>query len=520
MNPPACAIEVRGRVIHQPLPDTTGDTTLAVWLAELGYPLNTRCGGRGVCQGCRVVIQGTSHKACQTAVRKLVSDAHIEIPNRSLHDEQLDGISVFELGTNAVTRRSRPGVGVAIDIGTTTIAAALWDLASGRCLAEGTCANAQRRHGDNVLARIDYAQRSPEARLQLQAAVARESITPLLARLCARANLELCELTEGVVAGNTVMLHTLVGASLTGLATFPFRPLFLDCQQIIGSSVGFLHAFPLTTAPCLGAFVGADIAVGALATGMLEREQPALLIDFGTNGEILLKTREGYLAAATAAGPAFEGGRLQYGAAAGPGVASGFEFENRQWRVLGAHGTETPTGISGAAYVDLLALGLAHGIITPMGRLVQTHPAVETFEDEGDPAWRVPLPGGLALTEADIAELMQAKAAILGGVSALLETADLLPRDLGTVYIAGGFGYHLNPDHACAVGLIPNLPADRLRIVGNASLGGASLLLQAGTMEPLAELRKRCRTIELNQLESFEDHFVDALSLAPAQTFE
>ncbi|MFW5874546.1 MAG: hypothetical protein ACOCVJ_04015, partial [Verrucomicrobiota bacterium] len=161
-----------------PLPET-GDGTLADWLAENGHPLNTRCGGRGICRGCRVEIDGQSQRACQLPVAEL-SDRTSElfIPDSSLHDEKLDGVSAFEIGLGGLNFRRRPGIGLALDIGTTTVAAAIWDLSDGRCLAEGTVANAQRRHGDNVLARIESARATGSSRT-LQKTLLERSVHPL-----------------------------------------------------------------------------------------------------------------------------------------------------------------------------------------------------------------------------------------------------------------------------------------------------------------------------------------------------
>ncbi len=486
--------------------------TLSAWLEAEHLPLNTRCGGRGLCRGCMVEIGGETVRACQTLCADV---SEVTIPEPSQRDHRINGISAFEIGSHRYALRPRAGIGLALDIGTTTVAAALWDLQTGACLAQGSVANEQRRYGDNVLSRIDYAVSVGGTSPELQKALVADALEPLIRDCCAQAGIAPSAITEAIAAGKTVMLHSLAGARLAGFASYPFKPEFLDAQQLDSTALGFSAAFPLQLAPNLGAFVGADIALGAVASGMLETEAPALLIDFGTNGEILLKTPDGYLATATAAGPAFEGGRLNCGAQAGSDVISSLQREtDKRWlaRLSGDNATQS-TGISGAAYIDFMALARAEGILNPMGRFDPEHPEVTSFIHDGENQRRVVIHQRQYVTEVDVAELIQAKAAIAAGVVSLLEEADLAPGDLKKIYIAGGFGFHLNLEHAMAIGLMPHLPADRLHVIGNSSLGGASLLLQSDSARAIETLRAHCNVIELNQIESFEDNYIDCMTL-------
>lgn len=489
---------------------------LSDWLEAEQLPLNTRCAGRGLCRGCQVIANGETLRACQTPCHAIHT---VEIPAASQRDNRLNGVSSFEIGQQGNAPQPRPGIGVAIDVGTTTVAIALWDLSTGQCLGNGAVANEQRRFGDNVLSRIDHAIEQGGSCPKLQSALVQETIEPLLAQLCEGADIPESALTEGVAAGNTAMLHTLACASLQGFAAYPFQPVFLDEQIIPSSSLGFRTNFPLKLASNLGPFVGADIALGALASGLLEQQAPALLIDFGTNGEILLKTPDGFLATATAAGPAFEGGRLTCGAAAGPGVISSLERKDGNWQAnLMPSPNPTPvTGISGAAYIDFLSLARSSNLLNVMGRFENDQVEVQSSEENGETVRCVRIHRQLAITEKDVAELIQAKAAISAGVMTLLEEANLEAEDLETVYIAGGFGYHLNCAHAMAVGMMPHVDSSKLLVIGNASLGGASLLLQCQTAPSLDALTKQCRVVELNQINSFEDHYIDCMPLRPIE---
>ena len=371
------------------------------------------------------------------------------------------------------------------------------------------------RYGDNVLTRIQYAIDRDGAGATLQSILLRGSLAPLLDQLLANAQLGPESLSECVATGNTVMLHTLAGAALDGFAAYPFKPAFLDAREFRSGDLGLPGDFPIRLAPHFGPFVGADILAGALASGLTRETGPALLIDFGTNGEILLKTRDGYLATATAAGPAFEGGRLHCGAPAAPGAIGRIARTADGWRTERIGGAEARPlhSLAGSAYVDFMAEALACGLINGMGRFDPAHPAVTRRAIDGERVPVAAITGRVFVSEPDIAELMQAKAAILGGAWTLLEEAGLATGDLQALYVAGGFGYHLDPAHAMAVGLLPSVPRQRIRVIGNASLAGASLLLQANVADDIAALRSACRVLELNQIESFEDHYIDAMAL-------
>ena len=500
-------------------PSKEQNGTLADWLAEQGFALNTRCGGKGVCRGCSIKLDDQTVRSCQIRASE-ISDgkSEISIPQRSLHNEKLDGVSIFEIGRKNLRYNRHPGVGLSLDIGTTTVAGALWDLSSGKCLATATRSNAQRRHGDNVLARIDFAIQRSAGVKTLQATLINGSLNPLVDDLLRSADLPPDAISEGIASGNTVMLHTLIGAPLNGFSAFPFRASFLEGKLVVSKEIGLHSDFPLKLVPSFGAFVGGDILAGALASGITEETGPSLLIDFGTNGEILLKSDDKYLTTATAAGPAFEGGRLNCGSPAAPGVIGGLSLQRDEWIIeyIGTSNRKKATGISGAAYIDFLGEARASGILSPMGRFNRDHPLVSTMEIDNEEESVVLISQDLFISEADIAELMQAKAAILGGALTLMEEEGLSSKQLHSIYVAGGFGYHLNPSHAVAIGLLPEISRDKIHIIGNSSLAGASLLLQAELHKESQSLIDKTRVVELNQIETFEDNYIDAMTLDPA----
>lgn len=521
---PAFCIEVirpGGQKSQLSLEVESNDSILLDLLDKNGFPLNTRCGGRGLCKGCMVELQlddkQVKVRSCQRRMEDYPSAAkRLYIPENSWRDHSLHGVSSFEIHKDASLASGKEGYGIAIDVGTTTVASALWDLKEGICMADEVMANPQARYGDNVLSRISYAVDNANGIGELQGILLDDCIKPLVMKLCNKSGIGSDKINTVIASGNTVMLHTLAGESLAGFSAFPFKPVFLDKRLIPAADLSPGANCALELLPGLGAFVGADIAAGALAVGLLQAEAPVLLIDFGTNGEILLKHKSGYLATATAAGPAFEGGRLNCGAAARDGVISSFSRIDGKWQwILSGTQESSPAGISGAAYVDFMAIGKEIGLLDRFGRINREHPdAFERIADD-DSDWCVQFTDEIYISESDIAELLQAKAAIQGGVATLLELAGITSSELKSVLVAGGFGYHLDPEKAVSIGLLPDVSIDRINVVGNSSLGGASLLLNPAEYEGLSQLIEGCDVIELNQVDSFEDHFTDSLTLEP-----
>lgn len=493
-----------------------GAIRLSDLLERGGIPLNTQCGGRGQCRGCQVILDPGNKRlrACQTTWESLPDgEVALTVPARSWRDHALHGVSAFQIRRPIAPRARRSGYGLALDIGTTTLAAALWDREQGLCLAAASQSNPQRRYGDNLVARIAYAA-DAEAAAALHDCLVREGLTPLVEAVAVQAGIAVGDIAEAVAAGNPPMLHTLAGRELTGFARFPFAPAFVGRQEIAGTSCGLRASVRVHLLSAAAPFVGADITAGAWASNLEEHDGPVLFIDFGTNGEILLKTSDDWLATATAAGPAFEGGRLTHGAAAGAGVVSHLRFADGAWVADWPGGPkEVARGLSGAAYVDFLALARRHEILNTRGRLNPEHPLVSVVSDDGETHRVCTVAPGLTISETDVAELLQAKAAIEGGVATLREEAGLSADALTAVYVAGGFGYHLVAAHARAIGLLPGEAATPVHQVGNASLAGASWALLNGQEGIIDDFAAAIRGLELNATESFEDHYIDALRL-------
>ncbi len=510
-------------------------------LAEHGFPLNTRCGQRGLCRGCEIILQQgslivgdrqvTAPATLRACRARLDGPVSIAIPARSRIGHKPQVGETFEIAVPCGHDPLFPVTGTcdttfAVDVGTTTVVVLLVDLASGEVLDRAGGFNEQIRFGDNVLTRIDAA-RTPEAIAAMQDAVVSETIAPLLLQACGRSGRDPSRIAGGTIAGNTTMLHLLVGEDPTSLGIAPFTARFLTGRSMAAADIhlvaeGLAPETPIHLLPSIAGYIGADITAGVHATGMVFDDAPSLLVDIGTNGEIVLQHGGALTACATAAGPAFEGCGLRCGTRAREGAISDLAitrdpFEIRM-QTIGGIPAARATGICGSAYIDFLASARRCGLLRHTGRFDAAAWAAlpETYRltDDDERALSLSGPGSPRISEVDVAVLLQAKAAIGAGIETLLETAGIRADEISRVYLAGGFGMHLNVANAIAIGLLPGFVPEQVRVVGNTSLAGALLaLIDHNTLAEMEALREQVQVIELNLSEGFEDRYVEHLML-------
>jgi uncharacterized 2Fe-2S/4Fe-4S cluster protein (DUF4445 family) len=289
------------------------------------------------------------------------------------------------------------------------------------------------------------------------------------------------------------------------MGVVPFTPAFLEHRVIRLPELGATDVHLL---PGASAYVGADLCAGVFATGLVYEDGPSLLVDAGTNGEIILKQGRRMYGCATAAGPAFEGAGLSHGVRAGDGAVERIHFTREPFGVEAeVIGGGKATGICGSAYVDFLAEGRRVGLLNERGRFDRAF--------AGDDELRIAL--DVTVSELDVSRLLQAKAAISAGILTLLHRIGLQPAQVNRLYLAGGFGMHLDVRNAIDCGLLPGFRPNQVEVVGNTSLAGAYLaLLDAGVLEELRRIGRNIEIIELNLDSEFETHYIDQLSL-PAQ---
>jgi uncharacterized 2Fe-2S/4Fe-4S cluster protein (DUF4445 family) len=389
------------------------------------------------------------------------------------------------------------GLGIAIDLGTTTIAAQIVDLASGNVLGVETELNPQASFGADVMNRIRAALHGDDL-----TTLVRGALGQMITRLAGgRAG----EVAEVVLVGNTVMHHLFSNRDVEPLSHAPFVSSHLGEQRFHAQELGW--PLPATStirfAQCLGGFVGSDILAGIVATGMTNSEDLIALIDLGTNGEIAIGNRHGVVCASTAAGPAFEAGSIRMGMRAATGAISYVSLAGSEMKTTVIGDTE-PRGICGSGLVDAVAAGLDSGAILPSGRIAN---GTKVF----------PVAGPVVLLQADIRELQLAKAAIASGFRLLLQRLDPGKGDLKSIYLAGAFGNYVQIESAIRIGLIDigflGAPRQLVHAAGNTALRGAKMLLLAAEEPALPSIEH----VSLAADPGFQDEFANCMTFPVRQ---
>lgn len=466
------------------------------------------CGGMGECGGCGVRVLAGSlpiteadqqfftadelsagwRLACQArAAEPLVLECgqwHMEI----LTDASAAATGRPDFSPAACgLRRGRDGLGIAIDLGTTTIAAQIVDLSSGSVLGVETALNPQAAFGSDVMSRIRATLEGEDLAIPVRAAIGQ-----MIARL---AHTRSSQVEEVILVGNTAMHHLFSGLSVEPLAHVPFESPHLGEQHFTASQLRWeLPAgCSIRFARCLGGFVGSDILAGIVAAGIAEPGNISALVDLGTNGEIVIGGSRGMVCASAAAGPAFEAGAIRMGMRAVTGAVAHLSLVEGALRAT-VIGDVEPRGICGSGLVDAVAAGLRGGAILASGRIA-------------DGTKRFPLAAPVVLYQSDIRELQLAKAAIASGFRLLLRRLDAKVGDLRAIHLAGAFGNYLQIDSAIRIGLI-EAPHMLIHAAGNTALRGAKMLLLAAAEPHLPPIEH----VSLAADSDFQDEFAACMA--------
>ena len=412
---------------------------------------------------------------------------------------------------------------VAFDIGTTTVVGSLLDLVAGREIAVAATLNPQISSGDDVISRITRAREDVGAVAELQATII-TALNGLLAELSEQSGIPTSNVYEVSVAGNTTMQHLFCGISPAALGEVPFPPACNRALQLEAREVGLdvhpngrLHVFPN-----IGGFVGGDTVAGILANALHGAAEPTIFVDIGTNGEIVLAHDGRLLATSTAAGPAFEGARITAGMRATTGAIEKVVFSDDDilYNVIG---NAAPAGICGTALIDLTAELLRLQVLDTTGRMLgrdELNGAVpekiqaRLHEHDGQTdfllvdAAKARGDEPIYLYQRDIRELQLATGAIRAGVNIMLRKADLSTEDISEVLIAGGFGNFIRRGNARRIGLLPDVPSDRIRFVGNASsMGAKTVLLSAEQRAVSQQIAESTEHVDLSMDPEFQMEF-------------
>ncbi|MFA5741736.1 MAG: ASKHA domain-containing protein [Candidatus Izemoplasmatales bacterium] len=450
------------------------------------------CGGKGICNKCLVGIVGARNEtlACHYYV---TNDVTVSIKSRQSKPIYNSMPTVYE---STVTE----GFGVAIDLGTTTIAMYLYDLKTNMLKDSCSFLNPQAIYGADVISRIDKCLSGfllAENEIVIQAI--NQQIIQWLSVF------SITEISRIVIAGNPTMLHIIANVNPGTIGSAPYTPVFLETKTLMGKECGLLSE-KIILLPSISAFIGADLSAGMISSGMLEAET-SLLIDMGTNGEIILKKRDFYFGCSTATGPAFEGANIEKGLGGIKGAIARVTF-NTGKLAFETIGNQPPIGICGSGLVDLVAILVSEGIIDETGAFCHNSQSQLANHLDAD---RFMLLNDIYLTQKDVRQFQLAKSAICAGIETLLNAANVDVDAVNKVFVAGGFGFYLNLDNALKIGLLPKVFHGRIISVGNTSgLGAAMCLLNPEKIKQVQELALKVQTIDLMTKEfGFTERFIE-----------
>ncbi len=462
-----------------------GGENLLSFLQEQGYVLSARCGGNGKCGKCKVRVlegrfEGQKEGYVLSCLARISGDACIEV-------FETEGGGLTQSVSEKAVTDGEEGYGVALDIGTTTLAFALVELKTGEIKDKFGVLNNQGGYGADVLSRIAAADQGKAKQLQ-------ESVLSQTREALSRFSAHIPDgrVRRLAVCGNTTMLHFFLGKDARGIGQYPFRAQFLDTVRLSGEELG-LSAEEVVLLPSVAAYFGADAVAGGLAAKVCEGID--LLADIGTNGEMLLHANGKLYATSTAAGPCFEGANIECGTG---GVAGAIDSVTERdgkisYTVIGGG---KASGICGAGLVDAVALMVKRGVIDETG----------AFTGE---AQKFYITDDVYVSQADLRNFQLAKSAVCAGIRVLLSRAEVPFERLEKLYVAGGLGFYLNLANAVAVGLFPPELSQKLKAVGNTALAGTiQCLCRSQSIAEAEKIAREAEYIDLSASPEFMDEYI------------
>ena len=419
-------------------------------------------------------------------------------------DDALDIISIEPGNTKKIN------FGFAFDVGTTTVVGQLIDLNTGSVLGTRIAFNKQASYGSDIITRIIYAS-DPEGLEKLNEAVL-DNINEIIEDLIKTNDMNITDTYCVVCAGNMTMMHLLLKIDPSNIRKAPYIPTSTSFDTIHAPEAG-IEINPrgvVSFIPGVTTYIGGDIVSGVLACGLSENEEISLLVDIGTNGEIVLGNREWMIGAAASAGPAFEGSGLTSGMKAVKGAIQSIEIDKDLNVKIVTIGGEKPKGICGSGYIDLLCGMLKMGIISRDGRINRDLRSKNIRKTDTGYEFRVA--GDIVISDDDIENLKRSKGAIYSAIISLLNKVDKKLEDISNIYIAGGFGNYLNMENAIFIGLLPDTERARYEFIGNSSLSGARMsMLSRDALKKTYEISKGITYIDLSTEPNYMDEYVASL---------
>ena len=414
----------------------------------------------------------------------------------------------------------RVNYSLAFDIGTTAVRGQILDLGRGRVIAQSIDYNGQISYGADVISRITQCRKTGGLE-NLQKAVV-ETLNKLTAKMISSAKVDVKDINHVVVAANTVMVHLLLGLDPQFLRLSPYVPTVTNPPLVKASDLGIdaaEHAY-VYIVPSVASYVGGDIVAGILGSGIYQRQKVTLYIDIGTNGEIVVGNRDWMVTSAASAGPTFEGGGIKCGMLATTGAIEDFELSENGAPLLTVIGGEKPLGICGSGIINMAAVLLKKGLITPAGKYAteKNDPHIRAGEDGYEyvlsSSKQSATGKDIVFTEIDMTNLIRAKAALYAGYQTLVKSVGSRMESIDEVVIAGTFGNRLNMENAITIGLLPDLPREKFVFIGNGSLLGARLIsFSTELLRQSGKVAAMMTNVELSDSAEFMSNYTAAMFL-------
>ena len=403
---------------------------------------------------------------------------------------------------------------IVVDVGTTTVVAHLVDLATAATVDAEATYNSQMHFGDDYIRRIIYAEQH-NAFGEMQRRIVHD-VNDLIQTLAVRQGIELSCIASVACAGNTAMTHFLLNLDPRRIRRTPYIPTAAWIPPIRAAETGIRinKRGLLYVLPAVGAYVGSDIVAGVLATRLYEAPGLSLFIDIGTNGEVVLGSKEWMVCASSSAGPAFEGSGVKHGMRAAPGAIERVTVTAEGGMTFHTIGGERPRGLCGTGLLDVLAALLELGVIDRTGRFALPDDPRLADGSDGLEFTLVPAEAGhnpIVITQADIANLIRSKAGVYAAIQVLLESTGTRPEQLQSIFVAGGFGNYLDVRKAIAIGMLPDIPTDRIHFVGNTSIAGAKMaVMSRDALAKAEQIADRMTYFDLMNHPNYMDAFMQA----------
>ena len=502
-------------------------TSILDSLKENNIYIDAPCNGIGKCGKCKVVASGALNELTDIEKTLLtevelgksyrlacmaypIGDCEINLISQNDYNVQTTGITEeYVVNSRIATAHA---VGMAVDIGTTTVACFFYDLTDGHCLYTASGLNKQRSFGADVISRIESATNHENGRELLKSTIISE-LNEFINEFCMSSGKPSSDIKDAFIAGNTVMLHLLCGLDASPIAVAPFTPASLMGNDIGAKTLGLEIADDAMVylADCVASYVGGDITVGLLSCNADQFEKPCIYIDIGTNGEMALGDKNGFICCATAAGPAFEGAHIKHGVGGIDGAISKVYIENDEIKISTINNSK-PIGICGSGLIDAIACLVKLGIIDETGRLDEDEVPQKYATHYKDDEFILDFESGITITQKDIREVQLAKASIAAGINTLLQKNNTSIHDIEKVIVAGGFGSFIDKESACEMGLLPKETLNVTQAIGNAAgMGSIKALLSKDELLRLKTITSTCEYFELSGDSFFQDEYVEQM---------